>query len=197
MTVLDLSRSYACKIAGKIEGPVLKAVDRRIFSLRYYMDCMGCNFCHDTCCQYGVDVDVENVARLKAAPQDFKDLVGYPVERWFTGNVVADAEFPSGRHVRTQVVDGACVFRNRKGRGCLIHSYALNKGLDYHSLKPLVSILFPLTFEYGVLEPSSEIQDGSVICYGEGPTVYEGSRDELLYYFGAEMVAELDALRDA
>ena len=130
MSVVDLSRPYACKIG----GPVLKAVDRRIFALRYYMDCMGCNFCHDTCCQYGVDVDLENVA--------------------------------------------------------------LNTGGDYHDLKPLVSILFPLTFEYGVLEPSSEIQDGSVICYGEGPTVYEGSRDELLYYFGAQMVAELDALRD-
>ena len=192
MSVIDLSRPYACKIG----GPVLKAVDRRIFSLRYYMDCMGCNFCHDTCCQYGVDVDLENVARLKAAPQDFKELVGYPVDVWFTDNVVADGEFPSGKHVRTQVVDGACVFRNRKGRGCLIHSYALNTGGDYHDLKPLVSILFPLTFEYGVLEPSSEIQDGSVICYGEGPTVYEGSRDELLYYFGAEIVAELDALRD-
>jgi hypothetical protein len=193
MTVIDLSRAYACKIG----GPILKSVDRRIFSLRYYMDCMGCNFCHDTCCQYGVDVDVENVERLKAAPQDFKALVGYPVERWFTDTVVEDAEFPSGKHVRTQVVDGACVFRNRKGRGCLIHSYALNTGIDYHSLKPLVSILFPLTFEYGVLEPSNEIQDGSVICYGDGPTVYEGSRDELLYYFGAEMVVELDALKDA
>jgi hypothetical protein len=193
MNVIDLSRAYACKVG----GPILKSVDRRIFSLRYYMDCMGCNFCHDTCCQYGVDVDVENVERLKAAPLDFKELVGYPVERWFTDTVVADAEFPSGRHVRTQVVDGACVFRNRKGRGCLIHSYALNTGIDYHSLKPLVSILFPLTFEYGVLEPSSEIQDGSVICYGEGPTVYEGSRDELLYYFGVEMVAELDALKNA
>ena len=192
MSVIDLSRPYACKIG----GPVLKAVDRRIFSLRYYMDCMGCNFCHDTCCQYGVDVDLENVARLKAAPQDFKDLVGYPVDVWFTDIMVADKEFPSGKHVRTQMVDGACVFRNRKGRGCLIHSYALNKGLDYHDLKPLVSVLFPLTFEYGVLEPSSEIQDGSVICYGEGPTVYEGSRDELLYYFGAEIVAELDALND-
>ena len=122
--------------------------------------------------------------------------MGYPEADWFTDTVVTDAEFPSGKHVRTQVRDGACVFRNRKGRGCLIHSYALNTGGDYHDLKPLVSVLFPLTFEYGVLEPSNEIQDGSVICYGAGPTVYEGSRDELLYYFGQDMVAELDALRD-
>jgi hypothetical protein len=193
MSVVPLARSYACKIG----GPVLKSVDRRIFALRYFQDCMGCGFCHDTCCQYGVDVDMENVARLKAAPQAFKDLVGYPEEVWFTDTVVADAEFPSGKHVRTQVRDGACVFRNRVGRGCLIHSYALNNGVDYHTLKPLVSVLFPLTFEYGVLEPSSEIQDGSVICYGAGPTVYEGARDELDYYFGAALVAELDALKNA
>ncbi len=192
MSVVPLGQSHACKMG----GPVLRAVDRRIFSLRYFQNCMGCGFCHDACCQHGVDVDMENVERLKAAPQAFKALVGVPESEWFTGAVMADAEFSSGRHVRTQVRNGACVFRIPKGRGCLIHGFSLEAGLDYHALKPIVSVLFPLTFEQGVLVASDEVLDGTLVCSGEGPSCYDGARDELRYYFGDALVAELDALRD-
>ncbi len=37
--------------------------------------------------------------------------------------------------------------------------------------------------------------DKSLACAGDGPTVYEGARDELKYYFGEAFVAELDALK--
>lgn len=185
-----LSRDYPCKGG----GPVLREVEQRIFSLRYFQFCMACSYCHDVCCSYGVDVDLQNVERIKALPADFKALVGVPETEWFTAGVTRDAEFPGGAHVRTAVVDGACVFRNRKGRGCLIHSYALEQGLDYHDTKPLVSTLFPVTFEYGVLAASNELIDGSLRCFNDGPTLYEGSRGELLYYFGAALVQELDAL---
>jgi hypothetical protein len=190
MSVVRLAAEYPCRMG----GPVLRAVDMRIFDLRYYSDCMDCGFCHDTCCRYGVDVDLENVRRLKAAPARFKALVGVPENEWFTPDVSLDAEFPSGRHVRTQVRDGACVFRNRSGRGCLIHGFCLSEGLDYHDLKPLVSVLFPLTFEQGVLVPSDEVQDGSLVCSGSGPSCYEGARQELVYYFGAGLAAELDVI---
>jgi hypothetical protein len=188
--VVALKGEYACKMG----GPVLRAVDRRIFSLRYFMNCMGCGFCNDICCSFGVDVDLENVARLKAMPQDFKDFIGVPESEWFTSEIISDPEFPSGRHVRTQVRDGRCVFLNRQARGCKVHSYCLDKGIDYHLVKPMVSILFPVTFDYGVLNPSNEVVDKSLICEGEGPTCYEGSRAELLYYFGPGLIAELDAL---
>jgi len=56
----------------------------------------------------------------------------------------------------------------------------------------LVSTLFPLTFEQGVLVAAAELADGSLVCAGEGPTLYEGARDELRHYFGAGLVAELD-----
>jgi hypothetical protein len=141
-----------------------------------------------------VDIDLGNVARLKSVHGRFTALVGVPQEDWFTAEIVADAEFPSGRHVRTQVRDGACVFLDRKTRGCLIHRFALEEGLDYHHLKPLVSILFPLTFEHGVLQASAEILDGTLVCGGEGPSCYDGARGELNYYFGAEFTRELDDL---
>jgi len=178
-------------------GPVLRAVDPAIFRLRYFTRCMACRFCADACCDHGVDVDLGNAARLKALPEDFKARVGVPESEWFTATVVEDGEFAGGQHVRTAVVDGTCVFRDRKARGCLIHGWALAQGIDYHLLKPLVSTLFPLTFEHGVLVASCEAADGSLVCSGEGPSLYEGARAELLYYFGAGLVAELDGLANA
>ena len=57
---LALSRTYPCRGG----GPVLWAAERRIFSLRYFRDCMACGFCHDACCAHGVDIDFDNAARL-------------------------------------------------------------------------------------------------------------------------------------
>jgi len=185
-----LARDYPCRGG----GPVLRAVEQRIFTLRYFQPCLGCGFCQDACCDWGVDIDLQNAARLKALPQDFKTLVGVPEEQWFTAAVTSDPEFPGGAHVRTNAVGGACVFRNRKGRGCLIHAYALQKGLDYHALKPLVSTLFPVSFEQGVLVAAGELADGTLICAGEGPSLYQGARDELRHYFGDGFIAELDGM---
>ena len=190
--VITLRQSYRCTMG----GPVLHAVDPRIFSLRYFTRCMACGFCKDACCDHGVDIDVENMARLKALPDSFKAKVGVPDGDWFTTEVVEDGEFVGGRHVRTRVLDGGCVFRDRKGRGCLIHGWALENGMDYHRIKPMVSVLFPLTFEHGVLVPSSEVLDQSLVCSGAGDTLYQGLRDELGYYFGAGLVGELDELSD-
>jgi hypothetical protein len=93
------------------------------------------------------------------------------------------------------VQGGACIFRNAAGRGCAIHAYCLERGLDYHLLKPIVSVLFPVTFEQGVLTASGEAADGSLVCSGEGPSLYDGARDELRYYFGHGLIAELEELK--
>ena len=192
MTVVALTSEYSCVMG----GPVLTAVDPAIFRLRYFTACMACGFCKDACCDHGVDIDLGNAARLKALPDTFKARVGVPEAKWFTATVTQDAEFAGGAHVRTAVIDGACVFRDRAGRGCHIHGWALENGVDYHGIKPLVSTLFPLTFEHGVLVPSAEAADGTLVCSGEGPTLYEGARGELLYYFGPALVAELDAMAE-
>ncbi len=155
---------------------------------------MQCSYCHDSCCQYGVDVDAVNVARLQAHAPDLEHFTGVPRDRWFTGEWTSDSELPGGRHTRTRVEDGACVFRSREGRGCSIHSYALARGVDYHELKPMVSALFPITFDDGLLHPSTEIVDGSLQCSGDGPTLYQGVRSEIAWYFGDTLAAELDAL---
>lgn len=185
-----LSRSYACRWG----VPVVDRVDTAIFARRYFMHCMQCSYCFDSCCQYGVDVDAPNVERLRARAPELERFTGVPRDRWFTEEWTDDAEVPGGRHTRTRVEDGACVFRSRTARGCMIHSYAVDAGLDYHELKPMVSVLFPVTFDGGLLHPSNEIADRSLQCIDDGPSLYRGVRDEIAWYFGAALVAELDGL---
>ena len=123
---------------------------------------MQCGYCKDSCCQYGSDIDGPNVARVEAHGADLEQYTGVPRSRWWTGQWNDDVEFPGARQTRTAVEDGACVFRSRKGRGCMLHSFALDRGLDYHDLKPMVAALFPVTFDGGLLHPSNEIVDRSL-----------------------------------
>ncbi len=101
---------------------------------------------------------------------------------------------PGGGVRRTRVEDGHCVFLRRDGRGCLLHAFALERGMDYHEVKSMVDCLFPLTFGDGLLGPADEILDGELVCAGQGPTLYRGVRDELRYYFGNDCIDALDAL---
>ena len=79
----------------------------------------------------------------------------------------------------------------------MLHSWALATGRDYHTFKPMVSTLFPVTFGSGSLVVSDELEDGSLVCGATGPTAYEAVRQELGYYFGDSLVKELDALASA
>ena len=169
-------------------------MNREIFELRYFTHCSRCDFCADACCHHGVDVDVENVQRILAQGERLERYVGRPITEWFAEGYTEDREFPGGASTRSRVRDGGCVFLNPRGRGCLLHSYCAEEGMDYHELKPMVSALFPITFEEGVLCAATEAEDGTLVCSGAGPTLYEGIRDELRYYFGTDCVAELDAL---
>ena len=189
--MIALKDEYRCVLG----APVIRSVDPVIFTYRYFTFCMSCTFCHDSCCSYGVDIDVENMDRLNALGSDFESHVGVPRGKWFSRRTWKDPEFPGGANGRTRTRSGACVFLDRKNRGCKIHAYCLANGIDYHQLKPLVSVLFPLTFEEGALVPASEITEDALICAGNGPSLYEGVRGELAYYFGDPFVEELDSIR--
>lgn len=181
--------------------PIISHVDLNIFRKRYFTYCLNCTFCHDACCTHGVDVDVENVERINAYAEALEKHTGVSRSEWFSGDFQEDAEFAGGQHTRTVVIRGGCAFLNGNGRGCLIHNFCVDQHIDYHALKPMVCCLFPVTFDGGLLHPASEIDDGSLICINAGPTLYEGARSEILYYFGSSLIAELDtmaeSLRDA
>ncbi len=176
--------------------PALQQVDSDIFSLRYYAHCMQCTFCHDSCCQYGCDVNIGERDKILFMKDALQPYISAPPEQWFKTEVFEDPEYPTGKFVRSQTKDGACVFLNRKNRGCGIHTFALEKGLDYHDVKPMVCWMFPVCWDKGVLRPSSDIRD-DLQCKGEGPTIYEMTRPELKHVFGDALVEELDALKRA
>lgn len=188
--LVPLSRHYTA-IAG---APTIDSVDRGIFERRYYAQCMACGFCADTCCAHGVDVDGHVEAALMAEADAIEQHTGIPSSSWFRGLAEPDPDAPGGTLRRTAVRDGYCVFHTPGGRGCMLHSYALVTGRDYHLLKPMVSTLFPVTFGDGALVASDELEDGTLVCGGNGPTAYQAARQELAYYFGESLVSELDAL---
>jgi hypothetical protein len=188
--LVPLSRAYTAT-AG---APTIAAVDRAIFERRYYSQCMSCGFCADSCCSHGVDVDGSVEAALLADASAIERFTGVPVSAWFRGPAEADEDAPGGTLRRTAVRDGYCVFHTPGGRGCMLHSYALVTGRDYHDVKPMVSTLFPVTFGGGALLVSDELEDATLVCGGAGPTAYEASRPELAYYFGASLISELDSL---
>ena len=172
---------------------MLRAVDPEIFRRQYFTHCLACTFCNDWCCQFGVDVDRYHVDRILAHAAELEAYLGIARDRWFTAEREPDAEAPGGETWRTSVVDGACVFLNRRGRGCRLHAFCLERGLDHHELKSVVDGLFPLTFEAGVLCPALEAEEDELVCLGTGPTLYRGIRDEIRYYFGDELVTVLDS----
>lgn len=175
------------------QSPVIEKFEDSIFKVRYFTHCMSHGNCMDICCSYGVDVDAENAAKIMNMADELERFTKTSRNEWFSDEGVTDPEFPGGRYTRTKVKNGLCVFKNPEGRGCMIHSFCLEKGLDYHQLKPMVSTLFPITFDEGLLHPSDETMDRTLACLDQGLTIYRGVRDELRYYFGEELVAELDS----
>jgi len=189
--IIPLSKSYPCSRG----VPVIDRVDTSIFQLKYFAHCMSCNFCKDWCCWHGADVDVRNGDRILSKSNELEQYTGIPKEQWFDPeDTCEDDEAPGKLWLRTRVVSGACVFLDRSTRGCMLHSFSLQKNLDYHQLKPIVCAIFPLTFEEGLLIHADEVEEQSLVCAGQGLSLFEGVRNELLYYFGPEMIAELDHL---
>jgi hypothetical protein len=175
-------------------APTIARVDTGIFAYRYFTHCLRCGFCHDQCCEHGVDVDLLHARAILRHADDLERYSGIARSRWFEREVEDDDDLPGGGAMRTRVEDGRCVFLKRNGRGCLIHAFCLERGIDYHDLKSIVDCLFPVTFEGDLLCPADEIADSELVCMNQGPTLYRGVRDEIRYYFGDACVHALDEL---
>lgn len=189
---VKLSRSYT-----SIEGtPTVDSVDLHIFRMRYFSACLSCTYCGHSCCNWGVDIDAPNVERIRARKDELEAYLGTRFDDWFTWAWEDTPDYPGGKATRTKVVNGSCTFQNRETGACKLHSFALEKGFDYHEVKPLISSLFPITFGDGLLCLGEELYEGSLICMGAGPSCYDAQRNEILHYFGPELVAELDSIRD-
>ncbi len=188
--VIRLSKAYTCRYG----APVIREVESAIFVKGYFGDCMACDYCHDVCCSHGADVtaiDREQMANHAAA---LERHTGRPQSDWFNENRDLAADWPGGWATRIRAEDGHCLFLNTNGRGCLIHDYALRNGVEVHTVKPMVCLLWPVTWLGETLRVSNELRDDPIICAGPGQTCYRSARSDIAYYFGPELVAELDAL---
>lgn len=190
--IIKLHKEYPCGF-GK---PAIDKIDSNIFIYRYFGKCFECNYCKDECCNHGVDIDITNVERLLKIKDELEKFVQIPANEWFISNYIPDSEFPGGKYTRTNTKNGKCVFIDTKNRGCLIHKYCIIQNIDFHELKPIVSCLFPLTFDNGLLHPMDEIEEQNFVCMEGIMNLYRGVRNDLKYYFGEELIELLDNLEN-
>ncbi|HWU86385.1 MAG TPA: DUF3109 family protein [Kofleriaceae bacterium] len=193
-----------------LDHPRFRTVDAAIFTRRLAPDCMThrCVAVQDehgaalvpprprldVCCQYGCDVDLAEREAIQARAAELRALLrpAAAAAPWFEDDVVEDADYPSGKVVRTAVHDGGCIFLAHDLRGCAIHRAALEGGWDFRGVKPAICRLFPVSYEGDAILIAPEYPEYSC-AHVDGPTLYRLTRDTLGELFGAALVTALDA----
>src|SRR5512134_990920 len=80
-----------------------RAVEAGVFTRRYFTHCLDCTFCHDWCCQFGVDVDLLHHRRIVEHAAGIEALTGVPRDQWFDPDPDPDPEMPGGGSRRARV----------------------------------------------------------------------------------------------
>ena len=184
-----------------LDHPRFRSVWAAIFTRRLAPDCMThrCEMVEthteklDACCQYGCDVDLAERAAIEARAEAVRALLRSEVKhaRWFDPEEEVDADYPSGRVVRTEVHDGGCIFLAHDRRGCAIHRAALEGGWDMRGVKPAICRLFPLSYETDSIVIADEYPEYSC-AHVSGPSLYRVTRSALGDIFGEALVVAMD-----
>jgi hypothetical protein len=74
------------------------------------------------------------------------------------------------------VIDGRASPQPQR-RGCLLHSYCLEKGIEVHELKPFVCHMFPVWYGEGTFQ-QPEIVDRSLVCL-KSTSLYRSAREDV------------------
>jgi hypothetical protein len=189
-TIIPLRREHA---SGNLS---ISFVHRDIFLRKYFARCLECSFCHDWCCSFGADIDIQNVEKIQQQKEEILPFIRLHEEEWFEEDFTYYEEYAGNHYTRINPHGSRCAFISKVQRGCGLHRYAISKGMDYHEIKPLVCILFPLSFGEGILSLAPELDDGSLVCSGSGDSAYRAMRNELEHYFGQALLAELDEIEE-
>jgi len=186
----------------EIDHPRFKRVEIDMFTRRVAEDCMthDCTMVathtlkYDACCQSGCDVDVGERDAINAKAGDIAPLLRAEVKGlpWFDTDEVVDADYPSGRVVRTKTWNDGCIFLAHDRRGCAIHRASIEKGWDFHGIKPNICRLFPLSYMTDTIVVADEYPDYSC-AHGGGITLYRFARTDLGAIFGDALVVAMDA----
>jgi hypothetical protein len=141
--------------------------------------------CGDVCYIRGEDVSKREYQLIVEHRKEIESLLDMPLDNLLPYRFVSDDDFSEGGYTHTMVIDDMCSFHIKTGRGCVLHTF---------KIKPMVGSLFPMTFNCGLLSPSKEIFYNLDDCHNYGKTLYEGGKNDLLYYFGRDFIQELDEL---
>jgi Fe-S-cluster containining protein len=187
--------------AVSLDHPRFRTVAAAIFTRRLVADCMThrCTMVDihteklDACCQYGCDVDLRERTAIEARSSEIRALLRDEVKdaRWFDPEETVDADYPSGRVVRTEVHAGGCIFLAHDRRGCAIHRASIEGGWDFRGVKPAICRLFPLSYEHDEIMIAEEYPEYSC-AHVDGPTLYRITRDAFAELFGDALVVALD-----
>ncbi len=154
--------------------------------------------CTSACCEEGVYLDVgdRDLIRRHAGiiRQSMDETQSKDESAWFDRQEEEDTDFPSGRCVATNVVNGKCAFLDRAGR-CSIQVASVQAGMDRWALKPFFCVLYPIDVSDGVVSFDGLLQDEQACCsVGErfDTPLFEACRDELIYLVGEGGYAEIE-----
>jgi len=193
-----------------LDHPRFRTVSAAVFTRRFAPDCMTHSCATvmdehqvplaqpkeriDVCCQYGCDVDFTERDAILGRADDIRALLTPEAAAapWFTDEEWADADYPSGKVVRSAVHRDACIFLAHDRRGCAIHRAAIESGWDLRGVKPAVCRLYPVTYEGDAIFAAIEYPEYSC-AHVDGPTLYRLARDTLGELFGPELVEALDS----
>ena len=187
-----------------VDHPRFRLVERAVFTKQLVADCMthGCREKSnesverlDACCQYGADTDLRERDAILAHADQIRAILSPEAAAapWFTTEIEIDPDFPSGPVVRTARFGDGCVFLQHDGRGCAVHRASIEGGWDFRGTKPHVCRLFPMTYDVDSIMLSDDYPDYSCAFDASAPSVYRVQRETIESYFGAEVVAALDA----
>jgi hypothetical protein len=188
---INLKKQYVC-CNGK---PIINKVNTKIFTEKYFVPCFDCAFCNDQCCSYGADYDTLYLNRIEKYANELENYIGISREEWFSPNLKEYNNYVGGLYRRTNTISNHCIFLDTQKRGCFLHRFCLEKGMDYRYLKSILCSLYPVDFYDDVLQQAVEVDDHDLICLNRSEvSLYRGVRNDLMYYFGNDFIEELDNL---
>jgi len=171
-------------------------VDAMILEKSFASGC-GPFACESTCCSAGVYVDLEEKAKILAHKETIKKYLDETQtadeSRWFDGEVIEDPDFPSGKAIGTEVLNGKCVFLNNMGR-CSLQVAGSEEKLGRWALKPFYCVAFPITVEDGIVTFDDFVEEKPSCCsvVDERQTsIVTACREELEFVLGSSGYSEL------
>ena len=177
-------------------------VEKNLFTVRFADSCSMSN-CRGACCWGGVWADLGErdtilanaaVVQRYLEPQQEHDPI-----RWFDGEIIEDADFPTGKATGTQVRGSGCVFLDSVGR-CALQKAEMGEQNGV-KLKPFYCTAFPVAIENATLVFDDYMKAEHPECCSPTPggtkTVFDVCDYELRTVVGKEALVDLrKSLRD-